>query len=182
MWRRVDLVWTDVSEERIVFVFRVEKSANEEQTASHLLSLVPRSRIFLPWRWRRYVLPKRRFIQDLHGATPQKTAFFIVTALKTTNSTNILSFIICTNFLPICFYYLCIFSVFMVSVNARNSSFLYISLGTIPFFISLWMNLLICLCVRIYLISHFFLVYLLSLFVLSFILFSFLSTFVILKR
>jgi hypothetical protein len=30
MWRRVDLVWTDVSEERIVFVFRVEKSASKE--------------------------------------------------------------------------------------------------------------------------------------------------------
>jgi hypothetical protein len=43
---------------------------------NHLLTLVPCSRIFLPWRWRRYVLPKRRFIQDLHGATSQKTAFF----------------------------------------------------------------------------------------------------------
>jgi hypothetical protein len=30
MWRRVDLVWTDVSEERIVSIFRVEKSASEE--------------------------------------------------------------------------------------------------------------------------------------------------------
>jgi hypothetical protein len=30
MWRYVDLVWTDVSEERIVSIFMVEKSANEE--------------------------------------------------------------------------------------------------------------------------------------------------------
>jgi hypothetical protein len=30
MWRRVDLVWTDVSEERIASIFRVEKSAIEE--------------------------------------------------------------------------------------------------------------------------------------------------------
>jgi hypothetical protein len=31
MWRRIDLVWTDVSEERIAYnIFRVEKSANEE--------------------------------------------------------------------------------------------------------------------------------------------------------
>jgi hypothetical protein len=30
MWRRVDLVWTDVSEERIASIFRVEKSACEE--------------------------------------------------------------------------------------------------------------------------------------------------------
>jgi hypothetical protein len=44
---------------------------------SHLLTLVPRSRIFLPWRWRRYVPPKRRFNPlVLHGATFQKTAFF----------------------------------------------------------------------------------------------------------
>jgi hypothetical protein len=43
---------------------------------SHLLTLVPRSLIFLPWRWRRYVPPKRRFTQYLYGATSQKTAFF----------------------------------------------------------------------------------------------------------
>jgi hypothetical protein len=28
-------------------------------------------------------LRKRRFTQELHGTTPQKTAFFIVTAVKT---------------------------------------------------------------------------------------------------
>jgi hypothetical protein len=30
MWRHVDLVWTDVSEERIASIFRVEKTASEE--------------------------------------------------------------------------------------------------------------------------------------------------------
>jgi hypothetical protein len=30
MWPRVDLVWTDVSEERIASIFRVQKSASEE--------------------------------------------------------------------------------------------------------------------------------------------------------
>jgi hypothetical protein len=54
---------------------------------SYLLTLVPHSRIFLPWRWRRYVPPKRWFTQDLHGATSHKTAFFIVTAVKTSNLT-----------------------------------------------------------------------------------------------
>jgi hypothetical protein len=44
-------------------------------------------RMFLSWRWRRYVPPKRRFTQDLHGATSQKTALFIVTAVKTSNLT-----------------------------------------------------------------------------------------------
>jgi hypothetical protein len=53
MRRSVDLVLTDV------------------------LTLVPRSRIILPWRWRQYVPPKRRLTQDLHGAISQKTAFLI---------------------------------------------------------------------------------------------------------
>jgi hypothetical protein len=43
-----------------------------------LLTLFLCSRIFLPWRLRRYVLPKCRFTQDLHGATSQKTAFFLL--------------------------------------------------------------------------------------------------------
>jgi hypothetical protein len=30
MWRRIDLVWTDVSEERIASIFRVEKPESEE--------------------------------------------------------------------------------------------------------------------------------------------------------
>jgi hypothetical protein len=38
---------------------------------------------FLPWRWRRHVPPKRRFIINPHGATSQRMAFFIVTAVKT---------------------------------------------------------------------------------------------------
>jgi hypothetical protein len=38
-------------------------------------------------RWRRYVPPKRRFSQDLHSATSQKTTFFIATAVKTSNHT-----------------------------------------------------------------------------------------------
>jgi hypothetical protein len=54
---------------------------------SHLLTLVPRSRIFQPWRWRRYVPPKRLFTQDLHRATYQKTAFLIITAVKLSNLT-----------------------------------------------------------------------------------------------
>jgi hypothetical protein len=39
MWRRVGLVWTDVSEERITSIFRAEKSASEEsawEMASHI--------------------------------------------------------------------------------------------------------------------------------------------------
>jgi hypothetical protein len=36
---------------------------------SHQLKLIPHSRIFLPWRW------KRRFTQELHGATPRRRYF-----------------------------------------------------------------------------------------------------------
>jgi hypothetical protein len=42
---------------------------------SHLLTLLPRSWICLPWRWRRYVPPKRPFIQELRGTASQKTTF-----------------------------------------------------------------------------------------------------------
>jgi hypothetical protein len=37
MWRRVDLVWTDVSEERIASIFRVEESTSEEPAWAGLL-------------------------------------------------------------------------------------------------------------------------------------------------
>jgi hypothetical protein len=37
-------------------------------------------------------LKKRRFTQDLQGATSQKTAFFIVTAVKTSNITIIFNY------------------------------------------------------------------------------------------
>jgi hypothetical protein len=57
-------------------VFELVKVVNILSVCSHLLTLVPRSRIFLPWSWRQCVPPKRRCTQDLHSATSQKTAFF----------------------------------------------------------------------------------------------------------
>jgi hypothetical protein len=54
---------------------------------SNLLKLFPRSWIFLPWSWRRYVPPKCRFTQDLYGVIFQKTTFVIVTAVKTSDLT-----------------------------------------------------------------------------------------------
>jgi hypothetical protein len=52
IWRRVDPVkWTDVTEERIASIFRVEKSASEESAwaeCCYLIMLVPRSRFFYP--------------------------------------------------------------------------------------------------------------------------------------
>jgi hypothetical protein len=49
-----------------------DRGTSVESVCSHLLTLVLRSRIFLPRRWKRYVPPKRQFTQDLHGATSQK--------------------------------------------------------------------------------------------------------------
>jgi hypothetical protein len=88
MWRRVDPVkWTDVSEELIVSIFRVEKSASDEPAwaggsiflypedggdtflrnvgSFHRIYMAP---ISLPWRWRRYAPPKRRFIYRIYMA------------------------------------------------------------------------------------------------------------------
>jgi hypothetical protein len=71
-------------------------SSLENSVCSHLLTLVPGSRIFLPWRLRRYILPKRRFTQNVHGATSQKAAFIIFPAVKTSNLTLVNSFTIFT--------------------------------------------------------------------------------------
>jgi hypothetical protein len=44
-------------------------------------------RFLSPWWRRRQVPPKRRFLREPHGVTTQKTPFFIVTAVKTSNLT-----------------------------------------------------------------------------------------------
>jgi hypothetical protein len=41
MWHRVDLVWTDISEERIASIFRVEKFGSEEPAWAGVCSLQP---------------------------------------------------------------------------------------------------------------------------------------------
>jgi hypothetical protein len=45
-------------------------------------------RFLSPWWRRRQVPPTRRFLQEPHGVTTQKTSFFIVTAVKTSNLTD----------------------------------------------------------------------------------------------
>jgi hypothetical protein len=45
-----------------------------------------------PWWSRRQVPPKRRLLQEPHGVTIQKTPFFIVTAVKTSNLTKYIDF------------------------------------------------------------------------------------------
>jgi hypothetical protein len=70
---------------------RSSETSVKRISTRRLLTLVLRLRIFffilLPLRWRRYVPPKRLLTQYLHGATSQKTAFFIVTAMKNSDLT-----------------------------------------------------------------------------------------------
>jgi hypothetical protein len=79
IWRCVDILLTDVSEEHIASMFRVGKSTSEELAWARGCSLG-------------YVPPKRLFTQYLHGVTSQKTAFFIVTAVNTSNLTSFFMF------------------------------------------------------------------------------------------
>jgi hypothetical protein len=81
MSRRVALVRTDVSEELSASFIRVTRIGDLGTT----LAVTSNRRTLR--RRRRYVPPKRQFLQEPHGVTSQKTPFFIVTAVKTSNHT-----------------------------------------------------------------------------------------------
>jgi hypothetical protein len=72
MWRHVEIVLTDVSEESIASIFWVEDKKSASESAEQVQQSVAVCRL------RQY----------LHGATSQKTAFFIVIAVKTSNLTQ----------------------------------------------------------------------------------------------
>jgi hypothetical protein len=82
MLRRVVLVRTAVSEDRIpsIIVTRIGGLGTALAVTSNrsqlLLILFLARRFLSPSLWRRYVSPKRRFLQESHGVTYQKTAFF----------------------------------------------------------------------------------------------------------
>jgi hypothetical protein len=77
MLRRVTLVRTDVSVEHVSSIINVRGIGELGTTLT-----VTSSRSSL-----RTVPPKRRFLQEPHSVSSQKTAFFIVTAVKTSNLT-----------------------------------------------------------------------------------------------
>jgi hypothetical protein len=97
MLRRVALVRTDVSEERVSSIIRVTRIAEPGTLA------VTSNRSKL----RRNVPPNRPFLQESHGVTSQKKAFFVVTAVKTSNFTK--SYIV---FLAACNIFLELFLTF----------------------------------------------------------------------
>jgi hypothetical protein len=76
MLRRVALVRTDVSEELSAFFIRVTRIGELGTT----LAVASNRRTL-----QRFL---RRFLQEPHVVTSQKMAFFIVTALKTSNLTD----------------------------------------------------------------------------------------------
>jgi hypothetical protein len=73
----VALLRTDVAEKRIATIIRVSVIGKIGTTL-----VVTSKRVGL---WRLYIPPKRRFFQEPHCVTPQKAAFFILTAVKTSN-------------------------------------------------------------------------------------------------
>jgi hypothetical protein len=83
---RVTLASTDVSEEHsasIVMVTRIGWLRRRLAVTGSRRKL--RRNTMSPWWWRSYVIPKRQFLQEPHAITFQKTAFFIVTAVNTSN-------------------------------------------------------------------------------------------------
>jgi hypothetical protein len=81
MLRRMDLVRTDVSEELSASIIRGTRIGDLGTTLAvtsnrRRLTLFLAHRFLSPWRWRRYVPPKRRFLLEPHGVTSQKTQFF----------------------------------------------------------------------------------------------------------
>jgi hypothetical protein len=81
IWRRVvRWVSTDVSEEHIASIFKVEEigSANQRTSRFATYLLAGLLNIFhRPWRWRRYVPPIRRLkLNGLHGVISQKMILF----------------------------------------------------------------------------------------------------------
>jgi hypothetical protein len=85
---RVALVRTDVSEELSASVIKVTRIRELGTTLAviNLLTFLVH-RFSLPWRWWRYFPPKHRWLQEPHGITSQKTAFFIVTYAKSSKLT-----------------------------------------------------------------------------------------------
>jgi hypothetical protein len=82
MWVCVVVVSTDVSEERNASIFRVVKNPQSEEPAwadGYRLS----HQSFSTLKMEASIPPKRRFIQNLHSATSQNTAFFNVKIVQT---------------------------------------------------------------------------------------------------
>jgi hypothetical protein len=93
MLRRVALVRTNVSEERSSPFIRVTRFGEVGSTLAvrRLLvtaSVVPSSQILVTLMKEALISSETRFLPEPHGITYQKTPFFIVAAVKTSNLTG----------------------------------------------------------------------------------------------
>jgi hypothetical protein len=76
---------TDVSEEHVASIFRVEEQAEQETS----VKAGGKQRVFSSacsstLKWMRYVPPKRRLtFNGIHGVISQKVGLFITTAVRT---------------------------------------------------------------------------------------------------
>jgi hypothetical protein len=84
----VALVKTNVSKEHSASIIRVKRIFQTCISCQLLLTLFLAHGFLSPWWRKHYVPPKRRFLQEPHGVTSQRTAFFIVTAVNTSNLTG----------------------------------------------------------------------------------------------
>jgi hypothetical protein len=98
MWHSAGLLYTDVLEECFASMFRVQEimwgsegHLSTVQRHCMLLASAPHFSLhtvfLLPWTWQRHIPPRRWFIINSQGATSQKMAFFVFTAVKTSNPT-----------------------------------------------------------------------------------------------
>jgi hypothetical protein len=99
--RRVALVRTDVSEEPGASFIRVTKISELGTTQAAtsnkrtLRTSVASCKFLSPWWRRRQVPPKRRFLQQTHGVTTQKTPFFISCTVFVSLWADLLHFFVC---------------------------------------------------------------------------------------
>jgi glycyl-tRNA synthetase alpha subunit len=83
--RRITIIKTDPSEESRASIIRVKRIGELGTTlaiTSHRRTLRSNSICKV---WKRYVFPKRRFLQESYGVTSQRVTFFIVTVVSTSN-------------------------------------------------------------------------------------------------
>jgi hypothetical protein len=87
-------VFWDVRPCSLVEVYRCFRGKYCLNHQSRTVSRGSTKLILLSWRWRQYNLPKwRHTFARYHGVTPQKTALFILTTVRTSNHKNTFVFI-----------------------------------------------------------------------------------------
>jgi hypothetical protein len=88
MLRHVALERTDVSEERIASIIRVTRIGKLGITLAVASHVVPSASILVTLMMVTIHSSETSVLQEPYGATSQKTAFFIVTAVRTSSLTQ----------------------------------------------------------------------------------------------